>query len=257
MDNIHTETMMRSFPGLILNAMENGGMCFTDDGEYLDAADQPLDPNRCWIDFENGDGATGRIPDSADAYWTDEEIEVEEAREEYRLYTSEPGDPPAAGWMGKREFTLNGHKVAAVNGATELELLIAEQEEDDTYVTPNELISPECHEYVGDEMADEVDTHDTSWDDVAVGREKTAATRDQRDARERRNKRSKMVGFVKMCQPTTAFVEGYWYDMPVTKETKIDSHGWRGRKPFYKDRAARATGSGKSNNIPTHGFESV
>lgn len=71
--NIHTENALRFQPMLAINAMENGGMCFTDDGEYLDAADQPMDPGKVWLDFENGDGARGHIPLAAEDFETDEE----------------------------------------------------------------------------------------------------------------------------------------------------------------------------------------
>jgi hypothetical protein len=73
-NNIHTETIIRQFPMLALCAMENGGMVFTEDGEYLDAADQPMDPKRIWLDFENGDGKKGHIPLSLED--SDEDLEA-------------------------------------------------------------------------------------------------------------------------------------------------------------------------------------
>lgn len=97
--NIHTETVLRHFPMMALCAMENGGMCFSDDGEYVDAADLPLDPNRIWIDFENGDGDKGRIPMNLDDFETEEDDvldDFETEEEELNRLTAEQAEDDAS-----------------------------------------------------------------------------------------------------------------------------------------------------------------
>lgn len=77
---ISTEVMMRSFPGLAVSLLENGGMCFDPDGgDYVDAIDVTPPPlNSAGIDVNNGDGDKGRfgVVDSYEE--TDPEREEEE-----------------------------------------------------------------------------------------------------------------------------------------------------------------------------------